>query len=444
MDYIEYNLFSSCFQSFDDIQSDSFLGKSEMRTIFRIECVTGKNITNHSYYHDIKEILLLPNTQFEVTDRTHSHPNLWMIHLKELKSGSTTSYTLSGATKRQENKPYSAPSLSSTSASSSSLLLSSKWPNATCSSSTQRSRSFYTLSSSNIEVEQRKTSRTAKSYENESLKELMSKARKQESIRLSKQFLNYDDMELISMELASNKYWKQLYLWENFINEKHMMALVHGLELNSTLICLNLDCNKLGDKGTSILASILENNNSLRSLHLNDNEISESGVVDLSQMLCVNKTLTHVELSSNSIGDDGVAALCNALKVNKSLRSICLSANRMTAIGAEHLAEMLKVNRTLTDLDLSSNNIGDEGVSMIVGVIEKKNRTLEALRIGRTMITIDCMNDIGDMVERNTRLKCLHLNDNNLGDDAMKIMFGKLKKNSGNCVLSQLKEKAIR
>ena len=35
------------------------------------------------------------------------------------------------------------------------------------------------------------------------------------------------------------------------------------------------------------------------------------------------------------------------------------------------------------------------------------------------MITIDSMHNIGEMLETNTTLKCLYVNNNNLGDDGI-------------------------
>ena len=78
-----YILFSSCIESFDEIQSDNFLGNKGTRTIFRIECETGKVINSHSYYHDITEILLLPGTQFQVIDQNYPSNDLCIIRLKK-------------------------------------------------------------------------------------------------------------------------------------------------------------------------------------------------------------------------------------------------------------------------------------------------------------------------------------------------------------------------
>ncbi|CAF4202407.1 unnamed protein product, partial [Rotaria magnacalcarata] len=49
----------------------------------------------------------------------------------------------------------------------------------------------------------------------------------------------------------------------------------------------------------------------------------------------------------------------------------------------------------------------------------RKNTTLESLDIGETKLTIECMQEIGKMLEMNCTLKSLDLNHNHLEDDAL-------------------------
>ena len=112
-------LFSSCIESFDEIQSDKFVGKIGKRTLFRIQCETGKAINAHSYYHDINEILLLPATQLQVIDQINCGNGLYIIHMKEIKSSFSflqsplPSYNSNTLTKRTEKKANSVITLPS-------------------------------------------------------------------------------------------------------------------------------------------------------------------------------------------------------------------------------------------------------------------------------------------------------------------------------------------
>ncbi|CAF1150830.1 unnamed protein product [Rotaria sp. Silwood1] len=75
--------FSSCTTSIKVLEAEQALGKTGPRTIFCIECDSGKDIRKHSYYSTEDEILLPPATQFEVVACLDAAPDLHVIHLKE-------------------------------------------------------------------------------------------------------------------------------------------------------------------------------------------------------------------------------------------------------------------------------------------------------------------------------------------------------------------------
>jgi hypothetical protein len=75
--------FSSCTSSIGALECEQFFGKSGTRTLFQIECHSGKDIKNHSYLQDEDEILLLPAREFMVTSCLDSGNGLHIIQLKE-------------------------------------------------------------------------------------------------------------------------------------------------------------------------------------------------------------------------------------------------------------------------------------------------------------------------------------------------------------------------
>jgi hypothetical protein len=74
--------FSSCTVSVGVLESNLFLGQMGARTMFTIQCETGRNIYNHSFYPSEDEILLLAASQFKVTSRLNQG-DLCIIQLKE-------------------------------------------------------------------------------------------------------------------------------------------------------------------------------------------------------------------------------------------------------------------------------------------------------------------------------------------------------------------------
>jgi hypothetical protein len=73
--------FSSCTISIDVLQSELFLGITTDRTMFTIECNSGKDIRKHSYFPCEGEILLLAATQFKVVASLNHGHGLHMIQL---------------------------------------------------------------------------------------------------------------------------------------------------------------------------------------------------------------------------------------------------------------------------------------------------------------------------------------------------------------------------
>lgn len=77
--------FSSCTSSIEVLDKDQFLGKTGKRTMFALECTSGRDISRHSFYQTENEILLPPARQFEVISGFKPATDLYMIQLKEIK-----------------------------------------------------------------------------------------------------------------------------------------------------------------------------------------------------------------------------------------------------------------------------------------------------------------------------------------------------------------------
>ena len=77
--------FSSCTSTMEVLESEQFLGSIGTRTLFTIECSSGKDIRHHSYFQTEDEILLPPGRQFQVVSCLNQSGGLHMIQLKETK-----------------------------------------------------------------------------------------------------------------------------------------------------------------------------------------------------------------------------------------------------------------------------------------------------------------------------------------------------------------------
>jgi hypothetical protein len=76
---------SSCTTNIQVLESNEFLGKTGIRTIFSIECIYGKSVVNHSYFrHTEQEVILMPGSYFEVIGQLNPAPKLHIIQIKEI------------------------------------------------------------------------------------------------------------------------------------------------------------------------------------------------------------------------------------------------------------------------------------------------------------------------------------------------------------------------
>jgi hypothetical protein len=74
--------FSLCTSWLNTLQSEEYLGKTGPRTLFIIECDSGRDIRRHSFFSSTDELLLMAATQFQVIDYL-DQGDLHIIRLRE-------------------------------------------------------------------------------------------------------------------------------------------------------------------------------------------------------------------------------------------------------------------------------------------------------------------------------------------------------------------------
>ena len=76
---------SSCTKTIDVLNQEQFLGRQGTRTLFTIECFSGKSIRHHSLIPEEEEVLLPPACQFRVTGSLNQGNGLHIVQLQEIK-----------------------------------------------------------------------------------------------------------------------------------------------------------------------------------------------------------------------------------------------------------------------------------------------------------------------------------------------------------------------
>jgi hypothetical protein len=324
--------FSSCTSSLSVLESQQFIGKTGIRTMFVIQCQSGKDISKHTYFQSEREILIYPATRFVVMSCENKYNGLYIIHLREIPPP----YTLLQPIKVLSVVPV-------------------------IQNSSEKKRSSMDVNST---------------YWNSKLEQIICENEFSSSINLHQEQLIDQDIPIIIHQAIINKRCTILDLSSNEITFEGASLLANALNNNLTLKELILYNNRIGDKGVRALALELSiNNSTLKKLNLGFNDITDDGAKHLAQMLKTNRTLTHLYLQQNQIGDRGIQLLAGVLaRQNWSLQVLVLFSNKFVSDSSvTALIDMLRLNQSLQTFDIDDCNLTDIAEKKLREVIKSKN-----------------------------------------------------------------------
>eukprot|EP00466_Bigelowiella_natans_P005044 jgi/Bigna1/87023/estExt_fgenesh1_pg.C_160043 len=190
---------------------------------------------------------------------------------------------------------------------------------------------------------------------------------------VSSNFLYADGTKLIAKGLEVNQALEDLLISSNELDDDGAKYLAHALKTNRTLkvATLVLHDNLMSGKAAKALASALSKNDTLQCLHLCENQIGASGVEALAKVLKKNFGLKKLHLADNDLVASSIKSLTRVLQKGGSVTELNLSHNRL---------EGIRFNKSLEFLDISYNRIQNEGMSHLVGSLER-NFTLKRLLV---------------------------------------------------------------
>ncbi|CAF2205908.1 unnamed protein product, partial [Rotaria magnacalcarata] len=309
--------FSSCTSSIHVLQNEAFLGKTGTRTLFSIDCHSGKDIQGHSMYKNENEILLLAARQFKVISILNTGNDLHIVHIEEI----------------DPLTPLLAP------------------PSASIAFTSPKS----SLWTSSIKPQSSDHDQNAK------LEQIISKCQS-DKINLKGQRLNDQGMEIVVKHGIIGKQCRRLDLMNSEVTPGSVSILVDALRNNTCLEELNITHNSISDSDIRLLASVA-NSSILKRIDLEDNDISDDGARYLADMLETNTKLLRLSLSVNHISSRGVNMLANALtSSNTHLEFLNLSANTdVNDESIDSVVNMMEHNRSLKKLDLRHCDLSDDG-----------------------------------------------------------------------------------
>ena len=298
--------FSSCTDSIEVLENEAFFGRSGKRTLFLIECHTGKDIRNHSIFPTENEILLTAARQFEVISVLNAGNDLHLIQIKEIQP------------------PF--PLISH----SPSIL-----------------QTLPLLSPHQQQIQQ-----------------IINKSPNSSQINFENENIRDEDLEYLLDETIGKKITSKLLLGSNEITSKGSLILSNILFWNENLQELILYNNHLGDNGVRHLSNALSNRNcSLKILSLGSNSITDLGMKYLSNMIEFNQSLTELGLVFNQITDRGIERFSQSISSSNSvLQILYLSKNSsITDRSIQSFIRMIQSKDSFKQLWLQNCRFSDQG-----------------------------------------------------------------------------------
>ncbi|CAF3795354.1 unnamed protein product [Rotaria sp. Silwood1] len=258
--------FSSTTQSIQVLESEQFLGKTGIRTLFDIQCSNAKIIRNHSYYTAEDEALLLPATQLEITGKLDSGNGLHIITMKETEPVFPLlepPFLLSEIKKKSKATPVGSKSKGS------------KFP--------------------------------AISIQDVDIHHMINNMKGSDRWDFKDQQVTADDVKLIANELKTDRNCRELDISKNGLTSAAVHYLSAMLKENMTLEKLYLGQNQIGDDGLRALCEALKahEKNTLEVLSLEFNRITDRSVPGIIEILNLpNLTLNALFIHSNRLSED--------------------------------------------------------------------------------------------------------------------------------------------
>ncbi|CAF3469166.1 unnamed protein product [Rotaria sp. Silwood2] len=371
--------FGSCLQSLDQMKLPTFLGKQGVRTIFKIDCYSGKRLP----LSEDDEVILMPGFHFQVVGKLRSLDDLNTIYVREIPPSSTEIMPPVQIVKTAEAHQESLP-----------LVVKTK--------------------------EQRKSTKSRKSFKNTAHRVIkMSKVVQVCSdhiLELSGKKLPIDDLkhslnERLTQEISI------LNLSKTNLTKEKVKVVAEILRTNLTLIELNLSYNPFGNAGCLLIAQALHGNKHLITLNLYNTKLSCDAGQYLAEMLSLNHHLRSLHLGVNSLGNLGVKYL---LYGNIELHHLNLCCNRIDQDGCQYLADLLEKNQTLTQLDVGGNPIRDKGIKIICQSL-MINKTLIDLHVWYCQISN--LETICNLLKSHSTLTQLDLEGNQITDEHADVLL---------------------
>ena len=250
-----------------------------------------------------------------------------------------------------------------------------------------------------------------------------------QSLNLSDNHFNDNDVENLVKVLGRNNVLQQLDISNNDITTKGATAISESLQklqhlkmswnnhvIDTNHSAISFARKRMNDVDAHIVAKVLYNNETVTKLDLSQNRISKNGAISISKCIEYNKTLKELDLSKNIISNIGLKKIAVAMQANQTLQKYNISHNNISDDGAVAISACLKNNNTLQELNMSHNKVSDNGIANI-GKALQMNATLQILDISLNSLSDNGVLTFSDYLEEENTLHQLRISWNGIDLD---------------------------
>jgi len=210
----------------------------------------------------------------------------------------------------------------------------------------------------------------------------------------------------------------------NSIGADHFARLGNAIATNTHLKELEVDVYRSALKDTEVdLFDGIKQNSSIYSLKLicgSRNIVGSAAHEILKAYHEDNNLLNHFTIEHAGLQNGGHLVVANTLRCCKNLRLINLSCD-ITDELLLPIVESVRGHTLISDLYLGRNRIGNAGGEAIATLLREPNNNFQYLDFSYNQIGDDGAVAIANSLANNTKLKCIYLPNNSLGQKVMDI-----------------------
>jgi len=224
---------------------------------------------------------------------------------------------------------------------------------------------------------------------------------------------DFEGWEDIAELLKNNYNIRCLDLHSSIIYDIHLELIIKAI-IDKRIRVLDLSENFLTSKGMEYLALFLRKNQTLQRLYLQRNTVCQfkaEGVQLVTDALMNHPNLQLIDFSFMEITGSG-KYIKTLIETVQTLKTLLLRSCKLNIHDFKDICSILRKNESIKTFDISMNDMGsDKSLDEIAGVINQ-NTTMKKILLDQMNLNMDNKDSIFDAIKNNNVLTNFSLNFN--------------------------------